>query len=69
MTIGQGSSKNNVHVKGQACCVHYHQPLQQLNDPLQSSSKNHEFKQKPGRAWSYQCIVSAALVSYRTCRA
>lgn len=48
MTIGQGSSKNNVHVKGQACCVHYHQPLQQLNDPLQSSSNNYELKQK---AW------------------
>lgn len=61
MIIGQGSSKNNLHLKGQACCVHYHQTLQQLNDPLQSISNNHEFKQKPRRGWSYRYIASAAL--------
>lgn len=61
MTIGQGSGKNNPHTKGRACCVHHHQPPQQLNDPLQSISDNQDFKQKPGRGWSCRYILSAAL--------
>lgn len=60
MAIGQGSSKTNLHVKGQACCVHYHQTLQQLNEPLQSISTNREFKQKPRRGWGYHYLVHAA---------